>query len=33
MSRREMAEIDRIFWYMTAIFAVVFGGYVVGRMM
>jgi len=28
-----MAEIDRIFWYMTAIFAVVFGGYVVGRMM
>jgi len=32
MSRREMAEIDRIFWYMIAIFAVVFGGYVAGRM-
>jgi len=32
MSRREMAEIDRIFWDMIAIFVVVFGGYMVRGM-
>jgi len=32
MSKREMADIDRGFWFLIGIIVVLFGGYVVGRM-